>query len=137
VGRFIQKDPIGFDGGDVNLYGYVQNNPVNWVDPEGLAPCEPCKNSNEPTDEDWRLLIQRDLESILPIGSLRIGKIVLASEKFHRIIKPQILKKAGDYCKVVGNNPNIEVVGGKIWLVGQGPFKGKTLKTLLDVKDFF
>jgi len=35
-GRFISKDPIGFDGGDVNLYGYVQNNPVNWIDPWGL-----------------------------------------------------------------------------------------------------
>jgi RHS repeat-associated protein len=39
VGRFISKDPIGFAGGDVNLYGYVQNNPVNWVDPSGLAGC--------------------------------------------------------------------------------------------------
>ena len=35
-GRFISKDPIGFGGGDVNLYRYVGNNPVNWVDPEGL-----------------------------------------------------------------------------------------------------
>lgn len=36
VGRFISEDPIGFDGGDVNLYAYVQNDPVNWVDPLGL-----------------------------------------------------------------------------------------------------
>ncbi|MGV1099034.1 RHS repeat-associated core domain-containing protein [Thiovibrio sp. JS02] len=35
VGRFISKDPIGFAGGDVVLYGYVQNNPVNFVDPSG------------------------------------------------------------------------------------------------------
>jgi RHS repeat-associated protein len=35
-GRFISKDPIGFAGGDVNLYGYVQNNPVNLIDPYGL-----------------------------------------------------------------------------------------------------
>jgi RHS repeat-associated protein len=42
VGRFISKDPIGFAGGDVNLYGYVSNNPVNWVDPWGLtANCPP------------------------------------------------------------------------------------------------
>jgi RHS repeat-associated protein len=34
-GRFISRDPIGFAGGDVNLYGYVQNNPVNWTDPSG------------------------------------------------------------------------------------------------------
>lgn len=38
LGRFIQKDPIGFAGGDVNLYGYVQNNPTNLTDPFGLNP---------------------------------------------------------------------------------------------------
>jgi len=36
AGRFISKDPIGFAGGDVNLYRYVGNNPVNFVDPLGL-----------------------------------------------------------------------------------------------------
>lgn len=36
IGRWTAKDPIDFAGGDVNLYGYVQNNPVNWVDPLGL-----------------------------------------------------------------------------------------------------
>jgi RHS repeat-associated protein len=38
VGRFISEDPIGFKGGDVNLYAYVQNNPVNFVDPSGKIP---------------------------------------------------------------------------------------------------
>ena len=36
VGRWTAKDPIGFAGGDADLYGYVANNPVNWVDPSGL-----------------------------------------------------------------------------------------------------
>ncbi|MCK9296596.1 MAG: DUF6531 domain-containing protein [Desulfobulbaceae bacterium] len=36
IGRFISKDPIGFAGGDVVLYGYVNGNPVNNVDPDGL-----------------------------------------------------------------------------------------------------
>ncbi len=37
VGRFISEDPIGFGGGDVNLYVYVKNNPIMFVDPSGLA----------------------------------------------------------------------------------------------------
>jgi RHS repeat-associated protein len=36
VGRFVNKDPIGFSGGDVNLFNYVQNNPIIFVDPNGL-----------------------------------------------------------------------------------------------------
>ncbi|MBK8151180.1 MAG: RHS domain-containing protein [Acidobacteria bacterium] len=36
LGRFISEDPIGFAGGDVNLYGYVGNGPVELVDPSGL-----------------------------------------------------------------------------------------------------
>jgi RHS repeat-associated protein len=36
TGRWTAKDPIGFGGGDTNLYGYVVNDPVNWIDPLGL-----------------------------------------------------------------------------------------------------
>ncbi len=36
LGRFGQPDPIGYAGGDLNLYRYVANNPVNWVDSFGL-----------------------------------------------------------------------------------------------------
>jgi RHS repeat-associated protein len=35
IGRWTAKDPIDFKGGEANLYGYVQNNPVNWVDHRG------------------------------------------------------------------------------------------------------
>lgn len=36
LGRWLSRDPILFDGGDPNLFGYVLGDPVNWVDPEGL-----------------------------------------------------------------------------------------------------
>ena len=38
MGRFINEDPIGFAAGDDNFYGYVQNNPINFVDPDGEFP---------------------------------------------------------------------------------------------------
>jgi RHS repeat-associated protein len=34
--RFISEDPLEFSGGDFNLYGYVDNSPVNFIDPFGL-----------------------------------------------------------------------------------------------------
>jgi RHS repeat-associated protein len=37
TGRFTSKDPILFDGGDTNLYGYVASDPINHIDPSGLA----------------------------------------------------------------------------------------------------
>jgi RHS repeat-associated protein len=36
TGRWTAKDPILFAGGDTDLYGYVLNDPINFVDPLGL-----------------------------------------------------------------------------------------------------
>ena len=35
----MQNGPIGNNGGSLNWYLYVRNNPVNWTDPTGLKTC--------------------------------------------------------------------------------------------------
>jgi len=35
TGRWLTKDPILFNGGDTNLYSYVSNDPINFIDPSG------------------------------------------------------------------------------------------------------
>ena len=45
VGRFTQEDVYREDG--LNLYVYVVNNPLLWVDPSGLAKCLYPENEND------------------------------------------------------------------------------------------
>lgn len=33
--RFVAEDPLGFGGGDLNLYEYVLNSPLRFMDPQG------------------------------------------------------------------------------------------------------
>lgn len=48
IGRWITKDPIGFAGGDTNLYGYVVGDPINLMDLNGLLPGDWISNPGSP-----------------------------------------------------------------------------------------
>jgi RHS repeat-associated protein len=50
--RFFAQDPIGFDAGDPNLYGYVMDDPANYIDPLGTTKVGPPPNRWNPNDPD-------------------------------------------------------------------------------------
>ncbi len=52
TGRWTAKDPILFAGGDTDLYGYCLNDPVNFVDPEGLMELP---SSPDGLGSEWRV----------------------------------------------------------------------------------
>jgi len=59
--RFISEDPIEFEGGDVNLFAYVGNTPVNIVDQSGLAFVD-CNKLKSDLDRAERRLAKRKAE---------------------------------------------------------------------------
>ena len=36
IGRWVSRDPLGMRLTEMNLYGFVHNDPMNWKDPDGL-----------------------------------------------------------------------------------------------------
>ena len=56
AGRWMTQDPIGFEGGDWNLYRYVGNRPTTFVDPSGLD-CLTCASH---LDRMWHHQWQHD-----------------------------------------------------------------------------
>jgi len=76
--RFISEDPIEFFGGDVNLYAYVLNSPLNFIDPYGLAAillppqCQPAQGSRKDSRAQ-QFICDLDLTGLLPIGLVTTG----------------------------------------------------------------
>jgi len=59
-GRFVSMDPVGFRGGDVNLYAYVLNNPANFRDPTGTQRAD----RDRPGDIEWARGLKEAIDRI-------------------------------------------------------------------------
>jgi len=92
-GRFIQVDPIGYQGG-INLYAYTGNDPLNQTDPDGLCPwCigagigvgfEIVKQVATPSDraawsQGWNALTQGDVFGAISATKSQIGNLAVAA----------------------------------------------------------
>lgn len=56
TGRFTNEDPIGFAGGSWNTQIYVDNSPISWIDPMGLAEYYYSQGTGQLKDSDGKVL---------------------------------------------------------------------------------
>jgi uncharacterized protein RhaS with RHS repeats len=86
----LSEDPIGFWSGDYNFYRYVQNNPVNWIDPWGLT------SNNCALDKCIRDCLQKNYGDLYDWAStLSPFSLVSLGNELYSGYASQKLKEAG------------------------------------------
>jgi RHS repeat-associated protein len=90
LGRFVEGDPIGLRGG-VNLYAYVDSDPLSFVDLKGLVKRD--RERGERTDRDRE---QGDSRATSPNGSKsdpnRSSAIPMTPDQCYAVCHPDEMK---------------------------------------------
>ncbi|MBL4898621.1 MAG: hypothetical protein JKX76_03115, partial [Colwellia sp.] len=119
IGRWTAKDPILFDGGQTNLYAYVNNDPVNLIDPTGLS--GNCSRFGDyeyhdvpyvyPYSDTGNLGNATPLLDLLPVGWLLKARVVQA------VVTKTGWKVGDDVYNLTakGNSPSWTTVRTRFW----------------------
>ena len=76
MGRFLQRDPIGILGG-LNVYAYVRNKPLRYIDWTGLVPIDGVEWPPRVKTQEERDGERKAAKVVLPIAGAVAGGAVL------------------------------------------------------------
>lgn len=110
IGRFLQTDPTGFDAGDMNLFRYCGDDPVNRTDPLGLT------DSNYVGGEgrDWRIRYVLD-NYVNPKDVISVSAHASPTGMINTTVKPNVPLTAKQVVRDIKNldkfknNPNMPI----------------------------
>ncbi len=131
IGRFLTPDPIGFAGG-LNLYAYCGNDPVNRVDPLGLADWQTGSYLG-----DVKLALKVEAQALNPVNVAKGG---VALVKRAQQVGPEEAGKELCHSLVetykgiwTGEDIETKAQSGAVWAVTLAPTGAKVLSATREV----
>ena len=112
VGRFVGQDPISYFGG-LNLFIYAPN-PIDWIDPFGLAKRGPKTNGEGPHNQvihAWGREVQASGGTVLAGGGVEKENLIKTPGGNKEGRRPDIIYRDADGKVVYGNVGKVKADG--------------------------